>query len=292
MTARRAVWLIGVAGAVFGCSRPPPVSQFPSPRAAIDRMRATHACSRGLEGEAKVDYFGKGGRVRGNALFKVARPERVRLDVFSPFGATLSTLTVNGERFSLLDFKSELFFHGPPSECNVLRFLHVPVPPQALVRLLSGEAPVLVHQPGAATIRWTGGRYRIDIASKHDARQRIALEPNPDDWALPWQRQRVRVREIEVEQKGVTLYRAKLDEHAPARMAEAWVDPVGLEPDVPPSGPECHAEVPRRLRFVVPTSDQDVVFLLKDVMHNPPLVPGSFRQRAPEGVEVRYAPCR
>ena len=75
------------AAPLAGCGGPPPPSQFPDADTLLARMRASHACSRGVSGEAKLDYFGEQGRVRGNLLYLVSAPDRVRLDVFSPFGA-------------------------------------------------------------------------------------------------------------------------------------------------------------------------------------------------------------
>jgi hypothetical protein len=264
---------------------------FPTPRDAIDAVRRTYACSHGIQAESKVDYFGEQGRVRGNALFITAREERVRFDVFSPFGVTLSTMTSNGVRFALLDMNNKVFFEGPANACNARRFLHVPVPPHALVRLLIGEAPILVHTPGQASLEWSGGNFVLRVASKHEARQEVVFEPRPDDWSRPWQEQRVRVREVKVEQRGVELYRALLDGHRVARTAEPRVDPDGIDDDVPPSGPQCEAEVPMRLHFVSPTSDDDVIFSHEEVVHNPPLVSNVFSQRPPRGVSIRPSAC-
>jgi hypothetical protein len=135
-----------------GCPRSPPPSKFPNADLAIARMRATLSCSRGLRGESKVDYFGEQGRVRGTTLFVLSRPDRVRFDVMSPFGVNLSTLTSDGTEFGLLDVGAKVFFRGTASECNVARFLHVPVPPFALADLMTGEAPVLVHRPEDTTL--------------------------------------------------------------------------------------------------------------------------------------------
>lgn len=277
--------------AVLGCAHAPPPSKFPNARAAIDAMRATYACSHGVQGESKVDYFGEYGRIRGSLLFVISRPEQVRLDVFSPFGATISTLTADGSHFALLDFHEKAFFSGPANTCNVTRFLHVPIPPHALAELFIGMAPVLTHRPEDASIAWEGGMYVIRIASKHAAREEIGLEPNPADWNRPWNEQRIRVRRVYVEQQGVKLYEAELDEHEAAKTAGPRKDPDGIDPDVPPSGPSCSAEVPRRLRFVSDVADQDVIFDHKEVVHNPPLMPGVFQQSPPRGVRVHSAEC-
>ncbi|HEX4341642.1 MAG TPA: DUF4292 domain-containing protein [Polyangiaceae bacterium] len=255
-------------------------------------MRATYACSRGVVGDAKVDYFGERGRVRGSMLFVTSRPERVRFDVVSPFGVTVSTLTSDGKQFSLLDFTSKQFVFGPATECNVSRFLHVPVPPFALVALLAGEAPVLVHTPDQAELSWDSGEYLLSIKSKNGASEKIRLAPRPDDWMKPWSEQRLRVSEVSVEQQGVELYRAELEAFKAANTAAPRKDPDGIDPDLPPSGPACNADIPRHVRIVSEASAQDVVLVHRDISHNAPITPGLFRQVAPAGVKVHTSSCR
>jgi hypothetical protein len=283
--------LTGLVSALVGCASPPPASQFPNAQAALDRMRATSACSRALTSDAKIDYFGDAGRIRGRLLYVVAVPDRLRLDVISPFGATISTLTSDGQSFALFDLRQKQFLRGPANACNLARFTHVPVPPAALVQLLRGEAPVLVHQPEAASIAWESGEYVVRIESTRAASEEIHLLPVPQDFALPYAAQRLRVTEVRVRQQGIELYRAQLVGHRPAKMSGPRVDPDGLDPPVPPSGPSCQAEVPGRLRLQVPDGDQDVILENVDVSHNPPLDPNLFRQAPPGGVSVRYSPC-
>ncbi len=273
-----------------GCGRPPPPSQFPTAAAALARMHATYACSRGVRGDAKLDLFNKQGRVRGNVLYLAMLPDSLSFTVWSPFGVRLSQLTSDGQKFSLFDMRNKVFLYGPANTCNVERFTQVPVPPFALVELLRGEAPVLVHQPSQASIVWDDP-YTIRIQSKHQATEKIVLEPASADWNLPWQKQRVRVLEVDVSQQGIELYRALMEDHQPSHTAKPIVDSDHLMPDVPPSGPVCSAAIPRRVRLEVPGTDQDLILVNKAVVHNPPIVEGAFRQKVPGGVQVRYAAC-
>lgn len=255
-------------------------------------MRASQRCSLALRGESRFDSFDAEGRVRATSLFLMAHPDRIRFAVLSPLGTSVATLTSDGTRFGLLDQEQGVFFSGPANQCNVERFLEVPIPPAALVQLFSGEAPVLVHEQEQATLEWEDGAYVIRIRSKHQAEQTIVLEPIPEDWDRPWRVQRLRVREVIVEQQGVELYRAELKDYRPTTMAEPLRDPDGLMPDLLPSGPECRAEVPRRIRFVVPVAERDVVFEHQQIEHNPPLTSGAFTQPIPLGVTLRSSPCR
>lgn len=273
------------------CAGPPPASQFPNAQAALDRMRATTSCSRALTSDAKIDYFGEAGRIRGSLLYVVAVPDKLRLDVVSPFGATVSTVTSDGHEFALFDLRQKQFLRGPANACNLGRFTHVPVPPAALVQLLRGEAPVLVHTPSGMSIAWESGEYVLRIQSTRDASEEIHLQPLKQDYGLPYSAQRVRVTEVSVAQQGIELFRAQLVGHRPAKMSGPRLDPDGLDPPQPPSGPSCSSEVPGRLRLQVPDGNQDVILENVEVSHNPPLDPQVFQQTAPGGVGVRYSPC-
>lgn len=256
-------------------------------------MRAQQACSRSVRADAKIDYFDSSGRVRGSVLYKAALPEKLRFDVYSPFGVMLSTLTSDGKDFALYDLRQKRFLQGPASPCNVNRFTRVPVPPFALVELLRGEAPVLVHEPAAATIDWKSWskEYVVRIPSKNSALEEIHFEIAGEDFKKPWSQQKLRVTEVRIEQQGIELYVAELKDHRPAKTAAPLVDEEGIDPPVPPSGPQCAAELPRRLRIEVPDTSQDLVLANEEIVHNPPILPKDFAQNPPGGVAVRYAAC-
>lgn len=258
----------------------------------LTRLREQQSCSRGLSGEGKLDYFGKEGRVRGTVLFMAQSPDRVRLDVVSPFGATISTLTSNGKDFSLLDLRQKVFLHGPANACNLAQFTHVPMPPHALVSLLRGEPPLLAHAAPSATLAWEGGRYVVRITSQHQATEEIAISPSDADFDKPYAEQQLSLSSVEVRQQSYVLYRAELEQHDPAQTAPPRSDPDGIEPDVPPSGPTCSARLPRRLHLEVPAEEQDLVLSISEIAHNPPLTAGAFVLRPPGGVTVRSSPCQ
>jgi outer membrane biogenesis lipoprotein LolB len=278
--------------AALGCHRAPPTSRFPDARALLTHLERQQSCSRGLAGEGKIDYFGKEGRVRGSLMFMVARPDSVRLDVISPFGATLSTLTSDGSNFSLLDLRQKVFLRGPASACNLAQFTRVPLPPHALVSLLGGQPPVLAHDASAASLAWESGRYVVRIAGEHLATEELTFSVGDADYDKPYGAQQVLLSSVEVRQKNYVLYRAELAAHEAASTAPPRVDPDGLEPDMPPSGPDCRAVLPRRLRLEVPAEEQDLLLAIDEISHNPPHQPGVFQQRPPGGVVVRSSLCQ
>src|SRR4051794_22153961 len=88
-----------LAPALAGCgcgSVAPPASRFPTADAALGRMRATYACGNAVKAvDAKLDRFADHQRIRGELSFFVARPDRIRMDVFAPppVSSAIATLT-------------------------------------------------------------------------------------------------------------------------------------------------------------------------------------------------------
>ena len=255
-------------------------------------MHATFACGNAIQASAKIDHFGQKGRIRAELLLFAARSERIRMDVVSPFGATLATLTSDGERFALADLRDKIFYLGPATACNIARLTTLPVPGHVLVDLLRGEAPVLRHDATGPTIAWsTAGYWVLTIPGTREAREEIHLAPRPDDWALPWQKQRMRVLDVRVEQQGYLLYHAELRDHAGAPTAGPREDPDNLAPPVPPSGPLCDSEIPHKIHVDVPDPEADVRFQYEQVSWNPPLPQGTFDQRPPPGMRMEEVTC-
>lgn len=271
---------------------PPPASAPPTADAALARMHATYATCNGIQANAKIDHFGERGRARGDVMLFAIRPARVRMDIVSTFGVALATLTADGARFALSDLREKRFFVGPASACNIARLTAVPVPGHVLVSLLHGEAPVLRHSPDSSTIAWDPhGYWVLFIPSTNAAREQIHLAPRPEDWSKPWQEQRMRVLDVRVEQQQYVLYHAELGDHAVAPTAGPREDPDGLAPPIPPSGPPCDAEAPRKIHLEVPDPEADVRLQYQQLTWNPPLPEGTFDQPVPPGMRVEYVNC-
>ncbi len=265
-----------------------PASSPPPADDAIARMRATYACAPALQAAAKIDHFGSHGRVRADLMLFAARPASLRMDVFTPFGLNLATLTSDGKRFALADTRDKTFYFGPATACNIARLTTLPVPGYVLVDLLQGEAPVLRHIPAETMLAWDDhGYWVVSIAGHNESHEEIRLAPRSEDWGKPWTEQRVRVLDVRVVQQGYVLYHAELSDQASAPTAGPRVDPDRIDPPIPPSGPVCDAEIPRRIHLEIP-ADADVRFSYTEVKWNPPLPAGVFEQ--PPQAGLREAP--
>lgn len=290
---------LAMAASQVGCAALPE-ARFPEARDALAQLAAQTGCSRALQGEATLVASGALMKVRGKMLYLVEAPERVRFDLYSEFGVTLSTLTSDGEKFALYSLDQKGFWYGPAKTCNIKRFTQVAIPPFALVELLRGRPPVLSHAEGSSTIRYarplfSKGRYVIDIEGDHDSHQRLEIGIAPEDIDKPLERQRLRLLSVRVTQAGRLLYEAELSDHSPAKRREAAVTleeaEMGITPP-PPSGPSCEAEVPRTVEFSVPDRGYSLTISSREVSHNPSLAPGVFEQKIPPGVRSERSDCR
>ena len=276
-----------------GCaSVPPPQSLVPRAADALGRLRSSGEICTGVQATAKVDYFGDEGRGRGDVWLFASWPARLRMDIISPFGVNLATLTSDGTRFGMADLRNKSFYVGEPKACAIGQFTQVPIPAHALVSLLRGQAPILQHAAETATIEWDRhGYYLVQMSGADDTHEELHLEPRPDDLAKPWTEQRMRIVGVVVRQHDTVLYDAEMSDFAGAPMSAARVDPDGIDPPTPPSGPSCTAELPRKIHVRVPSRGQDVQFRYEKVTWNPPLPPGTFAQAVPQGSRVVPVQC-
>lgn len=294
---RRFLPLLWAAGGLAACQKP--AALYPTADSAIERLREQASCSRAVQGEAALSFSGEGRRLNGRVMYLAARPESLRLDVVSPFGVTISTLTSDGRRFGLSSLEDKTFFFGPATTCNVERFTRVPVPPFALVELLRGQAPILRHDSARAEVSYRpqllgSGYYHVEIQGAHDAVQRLRLGVHPDDFDRPLREQRLRLLRVEVSQEGRPLYEVDLSAHAPAQSApiQRTAEEIALDLPAPvPSGPPCEAELPRKVRFYVPDTGHELTFQTEEVWHNPPLGAEVFRQAVPGGLHLQESLC-
>lgn len=291
-------WALLLGSVSAGCHSPP-TAQFPTVEAALVRLSEQTSCSRAIQGDASLIVTAPLFKRTGQLLYKAEAPERVRFDLYSSFGVTLSTLTSDGVNFSLFNLDEKSFFYGPAKTCNLKRFTQVAIPPFALVELLRGRPPVLEHQPEGAKIKFKSrlfsrGRYVIEVQGEHQASQRLEVAVPIEDWEKPLHEQRLRLLSVRVEQAGELLYEAELSEHYSVSRAKNQLSPEELEMGIAPilpSGPECSSEVPRKIEFSVPGSSATLTIENHEVFHNPGQVPGAFTQELPQGVRTQFTDC-
>jgi outer membrane lipoprotein-sorting protein len=242
----------------------PAVRPYPPPTAdelmAALRARAEHLKT--LRATAKVDYMAKGGeraRIKVNLL--VARGGKLRIEADSPLGGALSTLTSDGKQFALLDVRNNRFMTGAANACNVGRLIRLTIPPDDIVAVLMGGAPLDGSIKGVSWDPNNGGREVLTLALPDGGVETIALDARDKRWDV--------MRAERRDAAGKLWWRVT---------NEGFKDHDGVRlPDVE------DVEEPRH------GADAEIKF--RSVEPNLPLGDDLFRLTPPEGVPVEAADC-
>jgi outer membrane lipoprotein-sorting protein len=177
---------VAVALLLAGCPKPA-VRPYPPPTAEqlLESLRARAERLRTLRATAKIDHFANGGeRVRVKVTMLLARGGKLRIEADSPLGGALATLTTDGQQFQLLDVRNNRFLTGPAKACNVARLIRLAIPPDDVVAVLMGGAPL----PPDAKIKgagWdpdNGGREVVTLALADGGEEIIKLDAQDKTW--------------------------------------------------------------------------------------------------------------
>jgi hypothetical protein len=247
----------------------------------------------GVRGRAKIDYLGKNGRVRGDVVVLAGAPANLRLGITANVVGAAGEISSDGKEFVADDKSSQRYMIGPAKPCNIAKLTQVPLPSTELVPMLWGMRPKIDGPIACDGLSWSSdGYYRVMLREQgKPLAHELDLAPSPDDWSKPWSEQRVRLVGVIGWEGEKLLYRVTMGDHAPTRTADPLVDPEGLSPSIPPSGPQVVVDVPRKIHVEVPDKGSDVVFKYEDATVNPPLVPNAFHLNVRPGVPVDYADC-
>ncbi len=176
-------------------------------------------------------------------------------------GGALATLTSDGKQFSLLDVRQNRFLTGPAKACNVARLINLSLPPDDIVTVLMGGAPLVGTVKGVSWDQNNGGREVLTLATPDGGEEIIKLDARDKRWDV--------MRAERHDSAGKVLWRVTNDgwkDHGDVRL------PDTEDVEEPPHGAD--AEI--KLRSVEPNVE------LKDEL---------FRLPPPDGVQPEPADC-
>ncbi len=269
---RRGLCLVAVLATVEGCqSTACPTSLHTDPKALIDQHESVGRSFDALRVEARVEQWGKKGRIRGTVWMLLERPDRVRFDVMTQLGP-VSILTSDGEQFQLLDLRENRFIEGPTCAENIAGLIGISLDAEDVLKLLTGEAPRIAAATESMECR--GGEYVVNRTAPDGTRQEIALSVPRDLREAPLGEQRFRLSRAEVfAPSGKTKWRVTYDDYE----------------KVPGARPE--QELPRTIRFVDKSHGVDTRIRVKSLTIGPNIPGDAFVQRAPNGVVREFSAC-
>lgn len=250
---RRAIAVLATVVALAGCAaRPAPAPPAPrGPLPGLPALRAADAARRdavrALRAWARLAYVSPEESRRARQLLIAARPDRLRLEIFSPFGAVFVLAAADGS-LAAYDREASVVYRGAASAANLQRYTQVELPVPRAVELLLATPPLDPTAP--ATLGADG-----DLV--------VVRQTPPDGGArLTWfSAQLEPVRYEERDAAGAVRFRATY---------ERYEDVDGIR-------------LPLVVRFELPPSAQRIEVTLSDVELNPPLAGTAFALQTPAG---------
>jgi outer membrane lipoprotein-sorting protein len=168
------------AGSCLRIERPYPP---PSSEALLAAIQHHGRAVRTLRAEARMTRITPRERIEARVRLMGKKPGELRFDVVSPFDTPIATLVSHGERFALLDAQNSRHYFGPASPCNLSRLLHVQLPPEEVLTILAGGAPLIAH--ATRTVAWDE-RDGVEVLRLESAtlEQVIRLDPTKKRWSV------------------------------------------------------------------------------------------------------------
>jgi outer membrane lipoprotein-sorting protein len=149
------------------------VSRAPSPEEVVDALVARETALANFRGQAHLVYEGPQGTTKSSQMIVVQSPDRVRIDVMSPFGPSY-TVAANGDRLRAYDRGEKILYVGSTTPENLRKYTRVPLKIAVLAMLIRGLPPMIgdaeTGRVAAGAARWIwelsvdgGGRLRVEL---------------------------------------------------------------------------------------------------------------------------------
>ena len=273
-------WLPTMAAAalaLFACGPPCPTIRHDDAERALRYHRSMRAPALSVRAEARVEQWGREGRIRGTVMMFLQRPDRVRFDAMTQFGPA-AILTSDGREFALTDLRENRYLTGPTCPENIARLLGIPLSGEDVARILLGDTPRIEATEREISCR--RGEYRISLRAVDGTRQEIVLATREADREQPLLGQRLRLRRSEVfGPSGERQWRATYDDY---RVIE---DPRSEE------RPRLGVAMPFVVRFEDFRQRADTTVRFKTIDLNVDVPAEAFRQEPRPGIETEMVLC-
>jgi hypothetical protein len=260
-------------------------------------LDATYGQIVGIAGEAKMDFMGQKGRVRAHVMMKVAAPARLRFAISADVVGSAGEVASDGDVFEVDDKGNGRYVVGKATPCNVAQVTQVPLPLSELVPMLWGMRPAIAGPVVCDAVQWSNhGYYVVMLRSEgQNLAHELDVAPYIEDADKPFSQQRLRLLSVVGWQgeagKESLVYRVTMKDFKPVKTAAAKVDPMGIDPVVPPSGPDVTMELPWSIHVEVPSKHSDVIFQYSEIKANPPNESDTFQLHMPDGIPVVTSTC-
>lgn len=140
-----AVLSIAFFSACAGGKTVPAESGMPDGDAVISRVVQDFESKGDFKGISRFSRSAAGPVQSGRAAFAASPPDKMRIELLSPFGQPIVSLASNGAHIFLYDRSNDKLRSGVPSRSMIEKALGVPASVEELIFMLAGFAPVVDH---------------------------------------------------------------------------------------------------------------------------------------------------
>ena len=147
------VALAAAAASLAGCPRVPPPDLSRDPATLLAEVRAAQDRVRRVRGSARVRIDAPEVSGAVNEFVAAEKPDRLRLETHDFFGNVAAVLVAEGSRLAFYDARQRLYYRGEATVQNVSRLLPLALPPEELVVVLCGSAPIVAGEPLEVEVR-------------------------------------------------------------------------------------------------------------------------------------------
>jgi len=253
---RAAIAVLMTAVALAGCStRPapgPPAAAGTRADAAsiVAADAARRAALRSVRAWARLAYESPEESHRAKQLLIAERPDRLRLEIFSPFGAVFVLAAADGA-LAAYDRGASTLYRGAASADNLRRYTQMDLPVAGAVDLILGTPPVDAAEPGV-------------VSADGDAIELWRALPDGGARVVWYSAALLPLRYEDQDRDGHVRLRAVYEAYATIEGV-----PVATE-----------------LRIELPQTQQRIAVTLSEVEVNPPLDGAVFALQTPAGSAV------
>lgn len=122
----------------------PVVGELPQPEQVVARLELRRQAQRSFFMQGAISVaMPDGAELYGDHVIWGAYPDRIRADVYGPFGQPVLRLVADGNRLSVLAFDENRIYIGRATRKNIGAFLGVALSADEVYALLGGNAPML-----------------------------------------------------------------------------------------------------------------------------------------------------
>ena len=118
------------------------VDRAPSAQEVVTALNAREAALASFRGQAHLVYEGPQGTTKSSQMIVVQSPDRVRIDVMSPFGPSY-TVAAYGDRLRAYDRGEKILYVGSTTPKNLRKYTRVPLKIDVLALLIRGLPPMI-----------------------------------------------------------------------------------------------------------------------------------------------------